>query len=290
MKRLTCISVAVGCLALCSVPAAAFNQSPSVVVTQPPCNQFKAISWNVDSGGADPHVVSVRISEMNDVSLWGFCEVQNELWAELFEQAANGLEPGRFARITSPTAGRDRSCILYDRTQFDCLGWFEFSWAGQPWYSCTLALRPGLVAHLRHRVTRQELYFMVNLFRGTMSDKQAAVLTEWARCQEIPVLAVGTYDFEYRPETQPPAETVRRGYPALTATGVFQWIMPDNPMPTVSRGELGAIDDFVLLADPQHKFAGRSQVMVQPEDFPDNDLTPDHRPVAATLIIKPVAG
>jgi hypothetical protein len=290
MKRLTCVAVAALCLAVCSVPTTAFSQTPSVVTTEVEFPHFNVISWNVDSGGADPHVVALRISEMKDVALWGFCEVRDERWAGLFEQAANGLEPGRFVQILSLTGGSDRSCILYDKTQFDCLGWFEFSWAGQPWYSRELHLRPGLVAHLCHRASKQQFYFMVNRIQGAAADKQAAALPEWASQQDIPVLAVGTYDFEYRPEAQSASVAGRRGYPALTGTGVFQWVMPDNPIPTVSRGDLGAIDDFVLLADSQHKLAARSLVIIQPEDFPDNDLTPDHRPVSTTLVIRTAGG
>ena len=290
MKRLTCVAALASCLMVCGVPATVFGQTPEVVVTEVKPPQFTAISWNVDSGGADPHVVAARISEMRDVALWGFCEVQSERWAELFQQAADGLEPGRFVRIFSPTAGNDRSCILYDKTQFDCLGWFEFAWAGQPWYSLELHLRPGLVAHLCHRATKQQFYFMVNRIQGATADKQAALLPQWAGQQDIPVLAVGTYDFEYRPDAQPSSAAGRRGYPTLPGTGVFQWVMPDNPIPTVSRGDLGAIDDFVLLADSQNKLTARSKVVSQPEDFPDNDMTPDHRPVSTTISMRSTGG
>jgi hypothetical protein len=288
MKRLTCIGIAAWCLAACSMSIAASNESPSVVVTTPPCDQFTTISWNVDSGGADPHVIAARISGMKGVALWGFCEVKDDHWAELFEQAANGVEPGRFARIVSPTPGGDRCCILYDRTQFDCLGWFEFSWAGRPWYSYEQHLRPGLVAHLSHRATKQAFYYMVNRIQGAIADKQAALLPEWACQQDIPVVAVGTYDFDITSPT--PSIAGRRGYPILTATGIFQWIMPDNPLPTVSRGDLGVIDDFVFLADSQHRLTAKSMVISEPDDFPDSDLTSNHRPVSATLTIRPIGG
>jgi hypothetical protein len=232
-------------------------------------------------------MVALRIFAMKDMDLWGLCNVRDDRWAQMFEQAASGTEPGRFVRILSPTGGSDRSCILYDVTKFECLGYFEFSWSGQPWYRYELGLRPGLVAHLRHRSSKQELYFMVNWLHGVPADKQAVALSEWASRQDAPVIAVGTYDFEYRPETQPTTTTGRRGYQALTANGGFQWLMPDNPVRTVWRGDLDAIDDFVLLADSKHKLAGHSRVIVEPDDFPDNDLTPDHRPLWAMITIRP---
>jgi hypothetical protein len=286
MERLTCVASIALCLAACSVPVTASSETPSGVTSRPEPAQFTLVSWNVDSGGADPQVAALWISEMKGVALWGLCEVRNDIWAKLFEEAADGVEPGRFIRILSPTGGSDRSCILYDKTQFDCLGWFELSWAGHPWYRRELYLRPGLVAHLRHRATRQALYFMVNRFYETAADKQAAALSEWAGRQDIPVLAVGTYDFEYRPEAQLSSAAGRRGDPALTDTGVFRWLMPDNPIPTVSRGGQGVSDDFVFLADRQHRLTGRSEVIVPPDDLP-SDLMPDHRPVSATITIRP---
>lgn len=276
MKRLTSIVLT----ALCLAGVAAGRDSDS--------NQFTVVSWNVDSGGADPHMVALRISEMKGVDVWGLCEVLDEFWAKLFEQAASDNEPGRFGRFLSPTGGSDRSCILYDRTKFECLGRFEFNWSGQPWYRHELGLRPGLVAHLRHRSSGQDLYFMVNRLYGLSADKQAAALTEWASHQDAPVLAMGTYDFAYRPEAELASPAGRRGYPVLTANGVFQWLMPDNPVQTVWRGNLDTIDDFILLADREHRLTGRSQIIVEPGDFPDTELTPDHRPVSATFTIRPV--
>ena len=128
---------------------------------------------------------------------------------------------------------------------------------------------------------------MVNWLYGAPADDQAVALNEWAGRQDIPVVAVGTYDFQYRPATRPVYTPGRLGYALLTDNGVFQWLMPDNPIRTVWRGDLDIIDDFILLADGKHRLVGRSHVLVEPGDFPDNELTPDHRPVLATLTIRP---
>jgi hypothetical protein len=288
MKTHVSVAIVALCQVICVLPAWASDEIPTTRPSRSEPIPFTAVSWNVDSEGADPHMTALRISEFKDVDLWGLCEVRDDHWARLFEQAACGVEPGRFVCILSPTGGSDRSCILYDTTKFDCLGWFEYTWAGLPWYRLELGLRPGLVAHLRCRTGGQEFYFMVNRLCGTPADKQAATLKEWASQQEIPVLAVGTYDFEYAPQLDL-STTERRGYPILTGGGVFQWLMPENPVQTVWRGDIAAIDDFVLLADGKHRLTGRTQVIVEPNDFPDSELTPNHRPVRALMTILPPA-
>ncbi len=34
-----------------------------------PSNQFTAVSWNVDSGDADPHVICLRVAQTRGVDL-----------------------------------------------------------------------------------------------------------------------------------------------------------------------------------------------------------------------------
>ena len=250
-----------------------------------PSNEFTLVSWNVDSGGADPHFVALRISEIEGVDLWGLCEVRDERWAALFREAACEDDPGAFASILSPTGGSDRSCILYDRRKFDCLGCSELDWRDQSWYRYGMALRPSLVARLRHRASGSEFHFMVNRLGGFEAEKQAAALNDWAKRQEIPVIAVGTYDFEYRSETTSLSPNRRRGYASLTVDGAFEWLMPINPVRTVSRGDFDEIDDFVLLSGWKKWLQGRSMILVDPEDFPDNEMTPDHRPVKAAITL-----
>jgi hypothetical protein len=59
----------------------------------------------VESGGARPDVVDDLIAAVQGVDLWGFSEVQDEIWATLFEHAAEDGESADFQRILGTTGG-----------------------------------------------------------------------------------------------------------------------------------------------------------------------------------------
>src|SRR5688572_22456014 len=50
--------------------------------------QLKVIGYNVESGGAKPNFVKLRIEEADGVDLWGLSELQNDADAAIFEAAA----------------------------------------------------------------------------------------------------------------------------------------------------------------------------------------------------------
>lgn len=133
--------------------------------------EITIVSWNVESGGADPAVVAARIKEIDGVDIWGLCEVQDATWAEAFRRAAGADEPGTFESVLGTKGGSDRLLVLYDIDQFTKLESFEISWHTRPWYKPNMVPRPPLVVKLRHNSTGKEFFFMVNhLYRGTGID------------------------------------------------------------------------------------------------------------------------
>lgn len=251
-----------------------------------PSNQFTVVSWNVDSGGADPHLTALRIFETAGVHLWGLCEVRDDRWAKLFEGAAGDDEPGRFARLLSPTRGSDRSLILYDLERFEPIRYFELDWSGEPWHTPDMALRPALIAQLRHRATGGEFFFVVNRLDPKCAARQAVKLNAWAARQSIPVIAVGTYYFQYGLHPHPLRCDGRKGLTVMTIEGVFNWVKPENPIRTYDS-DAGTIEDFIFVANAVGRWHVRSHIVVEPGDFPDDQATPDHRPVRATVSIGP---
>lgn len=247
-------------------------------------NQFTVVGWNVDSGGADPHVTALRVFQTDGVHLWGLCEVRDERWARLFQGAAGDDEPGRFARILSPTRGSDRSLVLYDTSRFEAVGSFELDWVDQFWHETNTFLRPALIVQLRHRATGQELFFMVNRLDPTWAARQAVKLNAWAACRRIPVIAVGTYYFQYGLHPYPVPCDGWRGLTIMTTDGVFDWIKPANPVGTY-HSHASTIEDFIFTANRPDHWHARSHIVVEPGDFPDDQATPDHRPVRATFDI-----
>ena len=105
--------------------------------------QITVISWNVESGGADPAVIAAQMGAMNGVDLWGLCEV-DAAWAQSLETGAETSEPGDFNDILGTTGGADRLLILYDNQQFTELAHFEISWANRPWYTPNMSPRSPL--------------------------------------------------------------------------------------------------------------------------------------------------
>jgi len=267
-----------------SGPVAAFS------VSGPVGEAFTVVGWNVDAGGADPHLTALRVVEIDDVHLWGLCEVRDDRWAGLLERAAGEDEPGRFVRVLSPTRGSDRSLILYDGGQFSLIRRFELDWSDQPWHRPDMVLRPALVAQLRHHACGQQFFFMVNRLAPKWAAEQAVAIEAWAARQDLPVLAVGTYYFQYGVGPHPVRCEGQSGLAAMADDGVFDWIRPNNAIPTYDS-DAETIEDFIFLANAAGRWSGRSRIVTKLGDFPDDDTTSDHRPVRATITISaPVAG
>src|ERR671910_2330987 len=88
---------------------------------------LRVVGFNVEFGGARPDVVDDLIAAAQGVDLWGFSEVQDEIWATLFAQAAAGGESGEFRRIMGTTGGGDRLLIVYHSDRFEVVRQFELT-------------------------------------------------------------------------------------------------------------------------------------------------------------------
>lgn len=246
-------------------------------------SEFTVVSWNVNARQADLQLTALRMARFQGVHLWGLCEVRDTHWAEMLVQAAGENEPGDFVGIVSRTEGTDGSCIIYDKTQFDLIRAFEIDWTDQLWYCARIPLRPPLVAHLRHRAQGQEFFFMVNRLYNCQIERQAAALNFWADGKTLPVVAVGTYDFQYDPDTGPLYPNGQQGLMALIAKGVFRWLPPDNPVATFNW-DREVINDFFFLARTFGRLLGQSRIVVEPGDFVARE-TSNYRPVRAVFTV-----
>ena len=153
---------------------------------------LRVVGFNVESGGADPTVVDDIVARLQDVDLWGFSEVQNASWAQLFEVAAEDGEAADFVQLLGTTGGGDRLLIVYDADRFELVQQFELEHINPE-----NRVRAPLVAHLKLKATGEEFLFMVNhLFRtnNEARHEQARLLNAWAREQTLPVIAVGDYN------------------------------------------------------------------------------------------------
>ena len=247
-------------------------------------NQFTVVSWNVDSGDADPHLIALRIAATKGVDLWGLTEVRDERWAAMLKDAAQENRPAEMVSILSPTGGTGRSLILYDAEQFELVRWSDLGWESEPWYKPDMPVRPALAAQLRHRPTGLEFLFVVNRFHPQWAAWQAVKFNEWAARQTIPVVAVGSYYFQYCVGPQPIQCDGQKGLQTMAFDGVFQWLKPENLVKTFDH-DADTIEDFIFTANAMGKLQGRAAIVVEPGDFPDTESTSDHRPVRATFTV-----
>lgn len=238
--------------------------------------------WNVESGGSDPATIAERIEEFEGVALWGLSEVNSEWAAGQFEQAAGAGEPATFDALLSVSGGGDRLLLLYDTARFTLLDFEElhaFNVRGN--------VRSPLVAHLLDRYSGTEFLFMVNhLYRGDDTGRwwQAEQLNAWASEQTLPVVAVGDYNFDWNiyggDQDHDP------GYDLFVADGKWEWVQPDILTTTQCSGwpcGYTSVLDFVFVANAAQAWPAKSEIIVTVGDFPDNELTSDHRPVLGTF-------
>jgi len=247
--------------------------------------EIRILSWNVESGGAQPSAVADRIRTMEGIDIFGFCEVSDYDWALQFERAAEVQENGDFKPILGMTGQDDRLLILYDKQQFSEVEEpFEIDWQDRPWYQPTMRPRSALVAHLRHTGTGQDFYFMVNhLYRGSGVDPrrldQATALNQWAAAQTIPVIAVGDYNFDW--SIADPNDRTAKGFGNMTANGTFRWLEPTTLI-TTHDSNYNSILDFIFIAHAG-TLTGSSTILVAEDEFTPTSEKPDHRPVLGVL-------
>ena len=242
-------------------------------------------SWNVESEGSDPRVIAKQLSETNRYDVYGLCEVLPES-IELYTNAVGD----NYEAIASRSGRSDRLLIMYDAKKFERLQRLELDDINFEY-----RYRSPLVAHLKHKATGQQIMVMNNhLARGReeVRTRQAEQLVEWARNQNVPIIAVGDYNFDYVFKTRRGND----GFNAMMRDNIWQWVEPvelidtnwfDNPSNPDGRDDYeGSILDFAFVAGAATEWNAECRVIVRPGDFPDDETTSDHRPFEVRLSTK----
>lgn len=246
-------------------------------------SNLTVMTWNVESGGALQTVVSQRIAEFGDVDIWGLSEVL-AVDAEAYEFAAEAGKGADFDSLLGTTGGADRLMLLWDAERFELVDSGEMLTVGETG-------RAPLWAQLRERSSGMEFIVMVNhLHRSNdgIRHRQATSLNEWATTQSLPVINVGDFNFDYEIDES----KWDAGYGNLTAGGVWKWVKPATLTTTQCSGwpcRYNSVLDFIFVAGPAQAWPATSEIIVRDGDFPDDDTTPDHRPVQATFTLPDVA-
>jgi endonuclease/exonuclease/phosphatase family metal-dependent hydrolase len=240
------------------------------------------LSWNLESEGSDPTVIGAQLAEMKRYDIYAFSEVL-PAGAETFESSLGK----KYVSVISESGFNDRLAIFYDRTKFEEVKRFEIQEINYQY-----RYRAPLVVHLKHTATSVEFLVMNNhLARGKapVRQEQATQLVQWARTQLMPVVALGDYNFDYVFETN-------KGNPAFSnmlKDNVWQWVKPeewidtnwyDDPRNPDGKDDYpGSMLDFAFVSGPAKAWKKRCRVIVREGDFPDDELTSDHRPFELIL-------
>ncbi|MCC6167725.1 MAG: lamin tail domain-containing protein [Caldilineaceae bacterium] len=241
--------------------------------------------WNVESGGALQSVVADRIASFDGVDIWGLSEVL-QVDAEAYEFGAEEGEGADFASLLGTTGGADRLLLIWNAGRFEQTGGGEL-------HDIALGGRAPLYVQLRNQTTLDELIILVNhLHRAnaTARSQQAQLLNDWAGTQDLPLIALGDYNFDWDLKDDLKHDI---GYDLLVADGVWHWVRPNELVTTQCSGwpcRYRSVLDFVFVAGDAQNWPAQTEIVAVENDFPDDNTTPDHRPVRVTFWTVPGSG
>jgi endonuclease/exonuclease/phosphatase family metal-dependent hydrolase len=245
---------------------------------------IKVVGWNVESGDSDAQTLAQRVRDFQGVDVWGFSEVQNAATATTLRTAAAHNENANFRRVLGTTGGEDRLLIVYNNSRLEKLDDFELEEI-----NIEDRVRAPLVAEFRVRATGRRFLFMVNhLYRGSAEGRheQSRLLNQWGREQELPVIAVGDYNYDWNVNNGD--NNHDDGFDFITEDSVFRWVRP----PTLVRSQcsFNSVLDFVFTTGVAQSWVSSSEIVARNTDCPDNASSSDHRPVQATFTIPQADG
>lgn len=245
---------------------------------------FSVAAWNLESGDSDERFLATQIEAWKGFDVWGFSEVREGSVLEILGASLNAANPGaNYMGIIGTTGRADKLGIVFSSKTLECLG----SWQLHE-VNVGGTLRAPLVAQFRELATGEEFLFVVNHFyRGRASeekrrDQQSSIMREWARRQQLPVIAVGDYNFDCQVERM---GQCNNSFNVLTEGDVLQWAVPENPIRTQCNRRYNSILDFIFVSKDAVEWVGQSVILnAAREACDDNATKADHRPVAAQFL------
>lgn len=278
---------------------------------------FRILAWNVESNRpgvatvSDPAVISRQLESLqrdplSQAGLVVLSEVEPRTVPAFRAAAASGYGTEMEAVLSASGGYRDADSllVLVDTSRFRIEETCEIHrYAGIAGNMLvaeegadlgTLRARSPLALRLVDRTVDRPFWLVaVHLARGeeTLRTDQARMLCRWAADRGDPVILAGDCNFDFHFHTRSGNEAYR----VFHESGVWRWLEPDPLVDTNWADDRDAppgerrdrypdsILDFVWVANGARSWAGESDVIVHPGDFPDDDATSDHRPVVATF-------
>lgn len=227
--------------------------------------------------------------EPRSYHIFGLSEVDPE-HATRFAEAVGG----EVGAILSETGNRLRLLMLYRKNRLELVGSQEPNeYNGLRMNDVQTRHRSPLIAHFRDRIDGQEFFVVLtHLARGNanLRQDQAKALQRWVADQQLPAFAIGDFNFDYSFVSQ----TGNAAFEEFLQGDHWKWVRPEPLVDTnwADRDGDGNDDypdsclDFVFVGGKAKAWIAWANVIVRPDDFPDDETTSDHRPVE--LIVEPL--
>lgn len=283
-------------------------------------DEFRILAWNVESNRPDSPPVSdatVISSELADMlskpetaaQIVALTEVEPKEF-EIYRAAAAKGFGKQVDFVTSATGGfreSDSMMLLVDATRFEIDTTLELHRFGgirgnfnnaedpnAPEYGRYRARSP-LAVRIIDKTNDKPFWVIVNhLARGEaeLRTDQARMLAKWAEKIGEPAISAGDHNFDFDFKTQ----KGNPGFDAMISGEVWSWVKPDPLIDSNWSDDRRITDrrvdrypdsilDFIFVANEAKSWNPKSNVVVRPGDFPDNDKTSDHRPILGVFQI-----
>lgn len=254
-------------------------------------SELTVVGFNLESGDAAPaYLAQEYLAQMPGVDLWGLSEVQDRSWLPVLEQGAESGEGLDYDTVLGTTGGGDRLAIIYNTALLELIAveeLEELSFAGR--------VRAPLIARFQLRDTPYQFLFMVNhLYRSDVEKRhqQARKLNQWGRSQQMPVVAVGDYNFDFDVAKGDGGQR-DPGFDLMTDAGVFTWVRPQPLAMTYCSDRYNSILDFIFVANGATRWPVTATTVPYADriDYcPDTAVKSDHFPVMATFDLTNMIG
>jgi hypothetical protein len=242
------------------------------------------LSWNVESGDNDPATIAQQLEDFEGYDMIGLTEVKSENAADYADatadgEGAKGSGQAQFGHVLSDSGSGDRMMIIWDKKRFEKIG--------DPQELDDLNdgnHRSPLVARFKLKNTDIEFLFMVNhLARGDdqLRRQQAAELKEWAEGQQLPVIAVGDYNFDYDVDDGEGNEAMS----GMLSGDVWRWVRPERLYKTQASKRYNGVLDFIFVANKPDTWRVDSRIITEGFPSTDDNRRSDHRPLEGRVLI-----
>jgi len=243
------------------------------------------LSWNVESDDNTPATISKQLEEFEGYDLIGLTEVKPDNAAAYADAAAEGegAKNSSYVEFNSviSTSGRsDRMMLIWDNTRFEPIGEMQELNELNP----DSDHRSPMFVKLKLRNSNTIFIFMVNhLARGNadLRKMQAQGLQEWAQNEQLPIIAVGDYNFDYDIDDG-------QGNAAMSEMlqdDIWKWIRPDRLYKTQASPKFNSILDFIFIANQPNSWRVDSRILTDERQLTDDNQRSDHRPVECRILI-----